>query len=207
MDKIRFGYFLEDIGHEAFILGLVERVANDAGYSRQRLENDVRNSTGGKGRVKAELLRFLQELKSGNSNPFDYLVVAMDGNCVGFVEKRKEIQELAELRGFIGKIICAIPDPHIEHWYIADPPSFKEATGLESQPNPPKNKCEKGIYKKALSEAFTNCNVVPPLGGIEYGRDLAMSMNLYRAGQRCPSLKNFVDEVTAALVSTLGPVN
>ncbi|AGY56943.1 DUF4276 family protein [Gloeobacter kilaueensis] len=202
-DKIRLGYFLEDSGHEEFILGLVEHIAEEAGYHRQQLSNDVRNSTGGKGRVISALQKFLQELRVGDNNPFDFLIVAIDGNCTGFLQKRTEVQELAERSKFTGNIICAIPDPHIEHWYMADPLSFKKATDLDSQPVPPKYKCEKEIYKKALIEAFAKCGVIPPLDGIEYGRNFALEMNLYDACQRCPSLGHFVDEVRTALASVL----
>ena len=46
MAEIRLGYFLEDVGQEAFLVALVERIAEEVGLARDDLHHDPRSTTG-----------------------------------------------------------------------------------------------------------------------------------------------------------------
>jgi len=63
----------------------------------------------------------------------------------------------------------------------------------------PAIKCDKNHYKNLLKKTFTDQNVFPPLGGIEYGPDVAKTMDLYSAGIADHSLRDFVDQVRSWL--------
>ena len=59
----------------------------------------------------------------------------------------------------------------------------------------PAAKCDKGHYKKLLKGAFAQHNLFPPLGGAEYGPDIAATMDLYEAGVADHALRDFIDQV------------
>lgn len=108
------GYFLEDIAQEHFIKAIVERVATGQGLLSQTLLHDVRNATGGVSRVIWEFKSFLRDHARGHESAFDVLVVAIDGNCTGYLAKKQQLLHLKEQTGYGGLIVCAIPDPHVE---------------------------------------------------------------------------------------------
>ena len=91
----------------------------------------------------------------------------------------------------------ACPEPHIERWFFADPAAFQAAVG--SAPAMPSRKCERGYYKRLLSNAVTAAGHPATLGGIEFARDLVEKMNLYEAGKAERSLKAFLDELESRL--------
>ena len=66
-------------------------------------------------------------------------------------------------------------------------------------PEIPTYKYEKGLYKKAMKEAFAKTDIVPPLGGVEYGEEIALNINFYTAQRADSSFKHFRDELRAAL--------
>ena len=90
MDEIRIGYFLEDIGQEDFLKALVNRVAREKGLPSGRLRHEVRNATGGRGKVIGELRSFLRDVSREQDKLFAMLVVAIDGNCRSYLERRNE---------------------------------------------------------------------------------------------------------------------
>jgi len=96
-------------------------------------------------------------------------------------------------------LVCAIPDPHIERWYIADPEGLQQAIGAGVRPVPPAYKCERGRYKRAILGVFADVGIKPLLGGAEYGNDVVEAMDLYAAQQADPALKHFVDHLKEAL--------
>ncbi len=209
MAKLRVGYFLEDIGHKEFIPALVERIADKAGLVSRTLEHVIYNASGGKGQAITELKNFLRDMARGVVSPTPVLVVAIDGNCQGYMEKRNEIQQIAELHEYPGQLVCAIPDPHIERWYIADPPGFQQAIEARIQPSLPAYKCERGRYKRAMLDVFADVDVRPLMGGAEYGREIVAAMDLYTAQKVDAALKHFVDDLKAVLLpvaqSPVGP--
>ncbi len=201
MADLRVGYFLEDIAHEQFITALTKRVAEEVGLSSKSLEFVIRNASGGKGRVMTELRRFLRAVQRGRLSGTPVLIVAVDGNCQGYAEKRDEILSLAERYEYRGRVVCAVPDPHVERWYIADPGCLQRVLRTAVAVELPARKCERGLYKRILRAAFAEAGIRPPLGGAEYGGDIAREMDLYVAQQNDRALKHFVDELKEALSS------
>jgi hypothetical protein len=197
--EITIGYFLEDVGQERFLVALVERVAKEKGLPPDRLHRDVRNATGGQGKALSELRRFLRDVNREQERLFDLLVVAIDGNCHSYTKRRKEIRAVVKRSGYPGSVVCAVPDPHIEHWYLIDPRGFQQALGADVIPDVPPNKCERGHYKQALRQAVRQAGIDAPLGGLEYGPDIARLLDLYAAGKADTGFKHFVDELRAAL--------
>lgn len=199
MGKLRIGYFLEDIGHRNFLVSLTKRIAQESLDPEQRteLEHVVRNAGGGKGRVMKELGDFLRAAARRQESSPPILVVAIDGNCQGYSEKRREIEEVSSRYSYQGQLVCAIPDPHVERWYIADGDAFQRVT-KGANPAVPPYKCERGHYKKVIADAV---GLALPLGGAELGAGIAAELDLYKAQQQDRSLKHFVEQIQATLRS------
>jgi len=126
----------------------------------------------------------------------DLVVVAIDANCLSFHQAHRQIRGRIEpeLRD---RVVIACPDPHIERWYMADPPSFRAVIGR--QPKIEKVKCERDRYKQILMQTIRDSGQITTLGGIEFAQDLVSAMDLYRAGKSEPSLGFFVDDMRRAL--------
>lgn len=197
MVKISIGYFLEDIGQETFLTALVRRVVHDMHVPEDCLKTIIKNATGGRGGVMSELKRFLLDVQRNLDAPLDILIVAIDGNCKGYTERKKEIDE--KCGNYQGRIVCAIPNPHIQRWYLADIKSLSKSIGVKSIPKVPKYKCERGRYKQALREIFKKINVIPPLDGAEYGDVIATNMDIYTASQNDTSFKHFIEDLRQAI--------
>jgi len=147
----------------------------------------------------SELRRFLRDVSRAQERPFDLLVVAIDGNCQDYSKRRKRIQTVVKQSGYPGSVVCAVPDPHIERWYLVDPGGFQQALGTDAAPEVPPYKCERGRYKQVLRQAVRQTGIVAPLGGLEYGSDIAQFLNLYVVGKADTGFKHFVDELRAVL--------
>lgn len=199
MAKLNIGYFLEDVGQARFVKALVTRVALEMGLSSDDLNHDIRNATGGKGLAMTELRRFLRDVKRGRASPFSVLVVAIDGNCQRYREKRDEIERTAQQTDYPGTLVCVVPDPHIERWYLIDQDAFRQAVEIDFSPQVPPYKCERGVYKRAMQEAFAKAGFMPPLGGVEYGEEIALKIDFYTAQKADTAFKHFLDELQAAL--------
>jgi hypothetical protein len=199
VDRIRVGYFLEDVGQENFVRALVVRVAREIGLAPQQIRHEVRNATGGRGMVLKELQRFLRDVNHERERPFVLLVVAIDGDCHGYRQRRDEIRALVEQSGYPGAVICAVPDPHIERWYLADPRGLRQVLDANTVPQVPTYKCERGRYKQALRDAIRQTGIIALLGGLEYGSDVAEALDLYAVGKADAGFKHFVDELRAGL--------
>ena len=134
-DKIKVGYFLEDRGHEILLKAFVHRLAAEKGLEHRDWKDDVRAARGGKS-IEA-FKQFLQDTRAfGENFPFDLLIVASDGNCNGYVEKRQQLSGYTQrsVRQFLDRVVFAIPDPHIERWYMDDPQGFNRALGFGALP-------------------------------------------------------------------------
>ncbi len=90
------------------------------------------------------------------------------------------------------EVIAAVPDPHVERWYLLDLPALENAAGVKLSVQHVPEKCEKDFYKKLLRQAFEGTEIAPPLGGIEYGERVALEMNLYNASKQDHGLGDFV---------------
>lgn len=163
--------FVEDYGHEELITALIERLAREEGIPVKIIRRSVR---GGHGKVITEFRTFLRYLEREKEGLPDLLIVATDANCNSYAERKKEIDEInSQYKDFT---LCAIPEPHIERWLLLDSAAFKSATGKGC--NAPDKKCSRDRYKKLLLEAMRDAGIVPPLGGMEYAKDIVNAMNL-----------------------------
>ena len=138
--------FVEDSAQEKFLRAMIHRLAHDAGIS---LAVRIRTATGGVPRVLTQLSDFVENVEKDLVSAPDGLVIAVDANCKGFTERRKLAEERAgSLRD---RVVYAIPDPHIERWFLLDSEAFRTAIGRGC--SAPDAKCEKQRYKKLLSQS------------------------------------------------------
>ncbi len=167
-------YFFEDMAHERFICALVRRAAQAKGVE---IEEHILNATHGS-KVWKELRQFLRELAQAQMGFPDVLIIVIDGNCRGHRQVQREIVreiENARVKIPIQQVVCAIPDPHIERWYLEDQHALASALpGAHIQK--PRYKCERDRYKNALKAAIRHAGVEPILGGAEYGADVARAL-------------------------------
>jgi hypothetical protein len=190
MPKLTVAFFLEDIGQEAIIPPLFKRIATEEGISSDQLECPILNSRGG-GSLSA-YSRFLKDADKSRHSNADLLIVGSDGNCNGFATRRDQILKKAEGTLFT-EVIAAVPDPHVERWYLLDIPALERSSGVRIAFQHVPEKCEKDLYKTLLRRAFEGTEITPPLGGIEYGERVALEMDLYNAGKKDHGLGEFVD--------------
>lgn len=184
--------FCEDIAHERFIKALIRR----AGAAKNvTVYIKVLNATHGS-KVWNEFRQYLRELKAGTQSLPDVLVVVMDGNCQKAAKVRKDIeQEVKKVGLTIAHLICAVPDPHIERWYLEDQHAFKKVLP-KAQPRKLRYKCERDRYKRALTDAIRAAGIEPLLGGAEYGEDIAQNLD---PGKLDHSFQAFWKDLGAAL--------
>lgn len=192
-------YFLEDIGHERFLLALCRKVFAQQQIATHDIHEDVRNSSGGKARVRGELEIFLREYSKLPNEVFDIVIVANDTDCQGENRVRKQLETLVERSLYLGTVVFAIPDPYIEAWYLADPNAVQQAVESPGMPKTPGRKCRPELYKKELRDVFREVGIVPALGGVEYAQEIVNHMNLYVAGQNVPSLGRFLEDLRSAV--------
>lgn len=184
--------FVEDAAQEVFLKKLVERLACNAGLI---LDIRVRNAQGGSGHTLKEVERFEVRWKRQKEILPDVIIVAVDANCKGYSERRRQVDDHAgDLKDLV---VHAIPDPHIERWLLLDGKAFKDVLGRGCQA--PDEKCEKNRYKYLLSEAVKDAGAEPLLGGIEYAEDLAERLDVQRVCRQDDSFKNFIKEYHAII--------
>lgn len=185
--------FVEDRAHEELLRPLVERVA-----AEEEVAVSVRvwTARGGHPRALHEfgLYQRLMELERDadrGSGP-NVVVVGIDGNCTTFARKREEIRRETK-QALSDRVVAACPDPHVERWYLADPDSFIGVVG--HRPAIGRKKCARDHYKALLADAVRAAGHPPTLGGIEFAREIALALDLYRAGKNDRSFKAFVDDL------------
>lgn len=181
--------FCEDSGHERFIKALIYRMlpANSATVK-------TLSARRGRGKTLSELERYLKQEEHRRLHQPDAIVAAIDANCKGYNEKKREIDEKIPLliKSSI-PVIHAIPDPHIERWMLIDSHAFKKVFGAGC--SAPTNKCEKGLYKKILADSITQAGGNTLLGGMEYSQDIVENMDINRIQNLDESLKKFAEEL------------
>lgn len=180
--------FVEDYAHEEFVTALLHRLAHENGIQIAIVERSVR---GGHGQVLGELRTFLRDLDRGREALPDLLVVATDANCKGYVERKKEVDEVIE--DYIDFTICAIPNPHIERWLLIDSSAFKAVVGRGCAA--PDQKCDRDRYKQLLMQAMQEAGIIPPLGGVEYTEDIVNALDFTRAAQADSSFERFLKDL------------
>lgn len=171
---------------------LFVRVCEDAGLPADRLDVDVPYSRGG-GSI-AALKAYLEDY---GDSAADCFVLGSDGNCKGFVAKRKQLEKPFKGEPFAQNLIYAVPDPHVERWYLVDETALSQAVGSTVAGHPPRHKCDKNHYKNLLKNAISSAGVIPLQGGAEYGDDVAFCVDLYKAGKQDQGFKAFCDDVKA----------
>ena len=189
--------FCEDRAHEAFLKPLISRIGVEKGCD---LRVRVRIARGGRPRVMREFRNYQRVAPVVSNADADVVVVAIDGNCLGFAEARADVQKLA-IPTFADRLVVASPDPHIERWYMADPQAVSKVLGREAPDL--KRKCERAYYKRALRDLIARSGRMPLLGGPETAPDLAENVNVYRAGRNDSSFKAFVSDLKAKLARRL----
>lgn len=179
---------------------LIARVADDESAS---VRVKLRNAEGGTPQALAALRRYGRDLAGGLDSFLNALVVALDGNCQGALE-RKRSAEAALGTGYPGRLVIAVPDPHVEVWYLSDPTALPGVLGERFVAEVPFHKCERHRYKEALRHACRRAGVEPVAGGVEYGAEVAAAMDLEAACQRDEGLSRFRDDLRAAIRSAAG---
>ena len=104
-----------------------------------------------------------------------------------------------EIERYEGVVLTAEPDPHIEAWYLADARYVQELLRSSERPATPRARCKKDEYKNQLRAIVQSSGDPAPLGGVEYGQEIAEGMDLYQAGRDVRSFGQFVDEARALL--------
>lgn len=169
MDEIKILYFLEDRAQEGFIKQFVKRIACDESIPIDCLTHNVRSSRGGSSRVVNEFKKFVKDTRNIAATDTDFVVVAIDGNCKGHTKLVGQLEKcIKNDHPFKGRVVYAVPDPHIERWYLMDQGAFKRGVGLDSAPSMPRYKCERAYYKQVLNQALRDSNLSSLLGGAEY---------------------------------------
>lgn len=196
MANLTVAFFLEDVGQEAIIPPIFKRVAVEEGIGPEDLECRILHSRGG-GSLSA-YAKFLKDAKKSRHATANLLVVGSDGNCKGFADRRDQILKKAIGSPFT-EVIAAVPDPHVERWYLLDIPALESAADVHINLPPVPKKCEKNFYKRLLRQAFDGTEVNPPLGGIEYGERIALRMDFFDAGKQDHGLGDFVEKSRAWL--------
>lgn len=180
--------FVEDFAHKEFLSALLQRLATAYDVN---VRLDWRNARRGHGAVVKELKQFLRDLQLGRDTLPDLVVVATDANCKGLVERLRQINHVTNKSSL--RVICAVPDPHIERWLLVDSAAFKAVFGRGC--DAPDQKCERMRYKKMLIDAIKASGVTPSLGGIEFSEDIVGAMDLERAAAADASLKKLLEDL------------
>jgi hypothetical protein len=198
ISMIEISLFVEDFGHEEFLTALTERLAAEAGTGVRIRPRSVR---GGRGKVLTEVGQYIVDIEKGREPMPDLLVVATDANCQGYTSRKKEIEKVAAslIQRFPEKLLVAIPDPHVERWMLVDSQAFKAVLGRGC--NAPDLKCERERYKHMLLTSMRAAGIVPPLGGMEYARDIVKHLDLQRAGKLDVSLGLAIASLRSGLKS------
>jgi hypothetical protein len=192
---LKIGLFVEDEAHKRFIHRLLARIIEE--HSSLEIDIIERSSSGGHGKVVSEFGTYLRDLHGESDAYFDAVIVGTDANCIGFAERRKRLEK--EAKRFPGiSVAYAIPDPHIERWFLLDSAAFKKALGVGCRA--PDQKCSRDRYKNELRQAVSQRGPFAPLGGIEYAEDIVEHLDM-KTASKDKSFGQFVKDVRRLLKS------
>lgn len=187
--------FCEDSFHEAYAKALILRICAEVELAANL---KTYSATGGLPRMHHEFERFLRDMQRNIVAMPDILVVVLDANCVGYVQRRKLIDQVVEKYPQLGPpVVVGIPDPHIERWMMVDPVAFKKV--FSSGCTLPAIKCEKDLYKGLLRDEITRGGTVPSLGGQEYAEDIVSHLSVKSINDE-NSLRLFAHELRQHLL-------
>ncbi len=177
-------YFLEDRAQEGFIKALVERAAKEESIPTGSLTHDIRSARYGSGVIR-EFKNFLRDTRKTGPSTVDLLIVAIDGNCKGHRDRIKQLEKMIPPNHpFKDRVVYAVPDPHIERWYIIDQRAFKYGVGLDRPPALPPYKCKKAHYKQVVNQALRESGISSLLGGAEYAERIVASIETLESFSR-----------------------
>ena len=185
----------EDNAHAEFVPPLFSRLAAEF---HVELSSRTLPPMRGDGRAIIGLRGLLVDIRAGAIRRPDAIIVGIDADC-GPGERRRQVSRACEVEGYDGVVLTAEPDPHIEAWYLADPAFVQGLLRTSNRPATPRARCKKDEYKNQLRETVQSSGAPAPLGGVEYGPEIAEGMDLYRACRDVPSFGHFVDGARALL--------
>ncbi len=185
-------YVLEDRAHELFVPALFQRVAREAGI--EIAEESTGHLRGASTTISA-LRQLLADINKNIVAQPDLIIVGIDTDCGRQGDREQQVERACRLEQYDGPVLIAEPEPHIEIWYLADPEFIQRFLNTPDRPIEPKVRCKRSEYKDLLRSIVQSSGVRSPLGGIEYGSEIANGMDLYHAGRNVPSLKRFIDIV------------
>ncbi len=205
VDKIQILYFLEDRMQEGFIKALVHRIALEESIAPSNLIDDVRSATRGGSRIINDFKDFLRYSLRGITGDVTFLVVSIDGNCKGHHDRVKQLEKyIKPNHPFIGRIVYAVPDPHIERWYIMDQHAFKNGIELNSAPDMPAYKCKKDYYKLSKNQALRTAGIHSLTNGAEYAEKIVENISdLYSLGRYNNDFQFFIENLRIKFRETL----
>lgn len=178
--------FCEDIAHENFMSAFFQAFIPNA-------ELHPVSMRGGSAKAITEAKKYLRFLSKNPLKIPDYIVLVIDGNCMGHSAKRRLIE--SQLGDFITQlpspVIYAIPDPHIERWCLLDGRAFKSAFGKGC--NAPDGKCDRGTYKLALLTALRTAGIESLLGGADYLEEVVPLIEINKI--KDPSFLAFISDL------------
>jgi len=198
-DKIFITYFMEDVAQEAFIKSLVTRIAAQEGITGNRLLFDRRTASGGYVSI-AKFRAFVRDYSEQLWALNRILVVVRDTNCMRHNERLKELKAPLKDHGLGSddRIAFALPDPHIERWYVTDQKAFNDVVGQNAAPPMPRQKCGKNYWKNILHKALQAAGIESRIGGSEYGGPIAATVNISQLEKADSSFKKFADDLRRA---------
>lgn len=196
MSKLIIHVFCEDTGHKYTLEALINKI-----LTQREIEYELKtlNATKGHGQVISELKKYFKELEIGLKVIPDIIIIGIDSNCKGYNTQRKEIEKETPDQ-FKNLTVHAIPDPHIEKWFLIDSHAFKAVFGTGCKA--PDNKCEKDRFKSILADEMKKADYQPLIGGFEMVEDYIDSLDITRASNSDDSFKKFISDITRKLNET-----
>ena len=149
----------------------------------------IRTVIGGTGAVKSELTKYARELALLKGQFYDVIIIVKDANC----QRWQDIKRWITSKFKQINTIFAIPEPHIEKWYLIDPSAIKKIIGHGY--TTPSGKCDRDYYKQELFKAIRQAGIIPPLGGIEYANDIVDYINIDKMDWGDRSFLSFMSEM------------
>ena len=183
-------YVLEDVAHARFVPAMFERIAAEFDV---KLQISGGSPEGGASRAVKALRQLLADIRTGIYDQPDVIVLGIDADCGQQGNRSQQAERARQQEHYQGTLLTAEPDPHIEIWYLADPAFVQQLLQIPQLPPTPTEHCKKDEYKEQLRTAVLSSGAPAPLGGVEYGPEIAMGMDLYRAMKNVPSLSRFVE--------------
>ncbi len=197
-ERLGIDLFCEDRAHEEFLRALLQRLCRAEEISA---DIEPRSARGGHGRALSELKLYQEVVKIGRLAVPDLLVAAIDSNCRPFQEARDEVEVAIDPAVFPHRAI-ACPNPHVELWYLADAQAFKQVVGVA--PPPVTSECGGGKQtrrelKQTLQKCIRKAGRPVLFGGVQFARELAAQINIYRVGRVDRGFHHFVTDARASI--------